>query len=154
MPHVISALGCALRLCQRFSKISQKTLTTPSPPGGLQLALGHLYCHPRQVRVHHLKESGTGRTGGMSSTGCAAQCQKARRHLAATNDNDSWQNGKLTTPAAAGNLKQETSPGVLAIGHCGSTGHSWPVGTAIVLSRVLTIFSMILQGNWALIPRL
>lgn len=30
---VISALGCALHLCQRFSKTSQKTLTTLSPPG-------------------------------------------------------------------------------------------------------------------------
>lgn len=125
VPRVISTLGCALHLCQRFSKISQKTLTTLSPPGTLHPALCHLYCHPTQIRVHwlfvhHLKESRMGRVGGMSSTGCAAQIQKAWRHLAA-NNNDSWRNGKPTTPAAVGNLKQETSQGLLAIGHCGST---------------------------------
>lgn len=128
VPRVISTLGCALHLCQRFLKISQKTLTTLSLPGTLHPVLCHLYCHPTQIQVHwlfvhHLKESRMGRVGGMSSTGSAAQIQKAWRHLAvaAANDNDSWRNGKLTTPAAVGNLKQETSRGLLAIGHCGST---------------------------------
>lgn len=45
-----------------------------------------------------------GRSRGMPSCGCAAQIQKAWKHLAETTDDIGRRQGKLTTTAAVGNL--------------------------------------------------
>lgn len=115
------------------SKISQKTLTTLSPPGTLHPPLCHLYCHPRQVHVHwlfitpFLSSHIIQRRAGRAEPRYAIQwLRRANSKGLKTLGRDVWRQWTTTRHANDNGRcweshKQETSRGVQAIVHCGST---------------------------------